>query len=394
MGALDGLKVADFSWVGAGPRATKDLADNGATVVKIESARRLDLGRRSPPFAGGDRRDPDASAFFAQTNTSKLSATINLGDPRGVEVAKRLVAWADVVVENFGPGYMDRIGLGWDVLSALNPAVILASVSVAGRSGPMAGFRGYGNSAAAHSGHAALSGWPGTDPHMPPFAYGDVVAPMFLAVGILAALERRAETGEGGHVDVSQIEPMVHTVADLFAETPAEKPANADPAMAPHGVWHCAGEDRWIAIACEDDAQWRALARVLALDAEPRFADAAGRKAAEAELGARVGAAVAGRDRDDLARALAEAGVPAAPVTDGRDLATDPALAAAGHFVEVPHPVLGPSAMPAPPMRLRATPWSVGPSPLLGQHNADVFEGLLGMDPGEVAALADAGVLA
>ncbi|GGL61516.1 CaiB/BaiF CoA transferase family protein [Wenxinia marina] len=394
MGALDGVRIADFSWVGAGPRSTKDLADNGATVVKIESARRLDLGRRSPPFAKGESRNHDASAFFAQTNTSKMSVTINLGDARGVEVAKRLVAWADVVVENFGPGYMDRIGLGWDVLQEINPGVILASVSVAGRSGPMAGFRGYGNSAAAHSGHAVMSGWPGTDPHMPPFAYGDVVAPMFLTVGILAALERRERTGQGGHVDVSQIEPMVHVLADLFAETPQEKPANADPLMAPHGVWPCAGADRWIAIACEDDAQWAALREVLDLPAEDRFATAGGRKAAEAELDALVAGMVAGRDRDELAQVLAEAGVPAGPVTDGRDLATDPALTEAGHFVQVPHPVLGPSAMPAPPMRLSATPWEVGPSPCLGQHNKEVFEGLLGMAPDEAAALAEEGVLA
>src|SRR5690606_15536402 len=113
MGALDGLKIADFSWVGAGPRATKDLADNGATVIKIESRKRLDLGRLSPPFAG-DPKDVDGSAFFAQTNTSKKSVAINLSDPRGIEVAKKLVAWADVVVENFGPGFLDRIGLGFE----------------------------------------------------------------------------------------------------------------------------------------------------------------------------------------------------------------------------------------------------------------------------------------
>jgi benzylsuccinate CoA-transferase BbsF subunit len=148
VGALDGLKIADFSWVGAGPRATKDLADNGATVIKIESRKRLDLGRMSPPFAG-DPKDFDGSAFFAQTNTSKKSVTINLSDPKGIEIAKKLVAWADVVVENFGPGFMERIGLGYETLKQIKPNIILASVSVAGKTGPMAGFRGYGNSAAA-----------------------------------------------------------------------------------------------------------------------------------------------------------------------------------------------------------------------------------------------------
>ena len=180
-GALHGVKIADFSWVGAGPRATKDLADNGATVVKIESRKRLDLGRMSPPFKDG-KRNPDGSAFFAQTNTSKYGVTINLGDPRGVEVAKKLIAWADVVVENFSKGYLDRLGLSFDQMKAIKPDIILVSVSVAGRTGPASNMRGYGNSAAALSGQAALSGRPGAPPHMPPFAYGDVVAPMFTSM--------------------------------------------------------------------------------------------------------------------------------------------------------------------------------------------------------------------
>lgn len=396
MGALDGLRVADFSWVGAGPRSTKDLADNGATVIKVESRKRLDLGRRSPPFARGESDNPDASAFFAQTNTSKKSVTINLSDPRGVEVAKRLVAWADVVVENFGPGYMERIGLGYDTLREIKPDIILASVSVAGRTGPMAGFRGYGNSAAAHSGHAAMSGWPASEPHMPPFAYGDVVAPMFLTVGILAALEHHARTGEGQHVDVSQIEPMVHTIADLFAEMPAEKPANADLVMAPHGVYPCTGDDAWIAIAVETEEAWHGLSATLGggLAEDPRFTDRAARKANETALDAELSKLTASQDKDALAGALTTAGVAAAPVLDGREVLEHPGLLSAGHFLTVEHPVLGTSRMPAPPMRMAATPHHVGPSPCLGQHNEEVFVGLLGLTPDEVAGLAEKGVLA
>lgn len=394
MAALDGVRIADFSWVGAGPRATKDLADNGATVIKIESRRRLDLGRRSPPFAG-DPGDPDGSAFFAQTNTSKRSVTINLTDPRGVDLARRLVAWADVVVENFGPGYMERIGLGYPALRAIREDIILASVSVAGRSGPLAGFRGYGNSAAAHSGHAAMSGWPDREPHMPPLAYGDVVAPMFATVAILAALEHRARTGQGQHLDISQIEPMVHVIADLFADPPARKPGNDDPAMAPHGVYPCAGEDQWIALAVEDDGQWRALCAVLGLDpADPRFTTAAARRTHRAALDALLAGRTAGQDKAALAATLTAAGVPAAPVQDGREVFEDPALRAAGHFVALDHPVLGRSMMPAPPMRFSATPPRVGPAPLLGQHTEEVLVGILGLAPEEVRALAEEGVLA
>lgn len=383
MTALAGVKIADFSWVGAGPRSTKDLADNGATVIKIESRRRLDLGRMSPPFAGNPK-DPDGSAFFAQTNTSKLSVTINLTDPRGIDLARRLVAWADVVVENFGPGYMERIGLGYDTLRQIRPDIILASVSVAGRTGPMAGFRGYGNSAAAHSGHAAVTGWPGSEPHMPPLAYGDVVAPMFATVAILAALEHRARTGQGQHLDISQTEPMVHVIADLFAEMPAEKPGNDDPQMAPHGVYPCAGQDQWLAIAVESDGQWQALCAVLGLDAS----------ADRAQADAAIAAQTAPRDKGELAAALAAAGVPVASVQDGREVFEDPELRASGHFVPVDHPVLGRSMMPAPPMVFSRTPHAVGPAPLLGQHNAQVFGDILGLDAAELRDLADAGVLA
>lgn len=397
VGALDGIRIADFSWVGAGPRATKDLADSGATVVKIESRRRLDLGRRSPPFAG-DPKDPDGSAFFAQTNTSKLGVTIDLGDPEGVAVARKLIAWADVVVENFGPGYMERIGLGYADLQAIRPDIILASVSVAGRSGPMAGFRGYGNSAAAHSGHAAMSGWPGSEPHMPPFAYGDVVAPMVATLAVLAALEHRDRTGQGQHVDVSQIEPMVHVIADLFAaEGLTDKPGNGDPVMAPHGVFPCAGDDRWIAIAVADDVQWQALCRVLGDDrlaGDPRFATADGRRREGSALADAVGGLTRGWDRHRLMAALAEAGVPAGAVQDGRDVFEDGELRTAGHFVAVDHAVLGTSMMPAPPMRLHDTPFAVRPPPRLGEHNHQVLIDMLGLPEAAVADLEARGVLA
>lgn len=396
MTALSGLRIADFSWVGAGPRSTKDLADNGATVIKVESRRRLDLGRLSPPFANGDSKNPDASAFFAQTNTSKKSVTINLSDPDGIAVARRLCAWADVVVENFGPGYMDRIGLGYETLAGLRPGIIMVSVSVAGRSGRMAGYRGYGNIAAAQSGHAALTGWPGAEPHMPPLAYGDVTAPMFATVAVLAALEHRERTGQGQHLDISQIEPMVHVIADLFAAGVTEQPGNRDPGMAPHGVYPTSGDDRWITIALEEATRWPALCAALGapgLADDPRFATGEARKANEDALDAALSALTATQDRFALTDALTAAGIAAAPVLDGRDLCDSADLAVA-HFVRPDHPVLGAAAMPAPPMRMGTTPWDVGPAPLIGQHNDEVFTGLLGMDPAEVAALTEKGALA
>jgi benzylsuccinate CoA-transferase BbsF subunit len=397
-GPLDGVRIADFSWVGAGPRATKDMADYGATVIKIESRKRLDLGRLSPPFKNG-KPNPDGSMFFGMTNTSKKGVTINLGDPKGVEVAKKLVAWADIVVENFGKGYLDRIGLSFETLQAINPKLIQVSVSVAGRTGPMSGLRGYGNSAAALSGLAALSGWPDRPPHMPPFAYGDVVAPMFATVAMLAALEHRRVTGRGQLIDVSQVEPLVHVLADQFAEYQVKgdgftRPANRSAGMAPHGVFPCRGVDQWCAIAVRDETDWQSLRGLMNLQDDPRFGTLAARKANEDALDARLSLWTAGQDKHLLADRLTAAGIPAEAVFDGRDVFTDPELIAAGHYVPVEHAVLGACDMPGPPVTFSEAEVTVGPPPLLGQDNHAIFVELLGMDEGDVRSLIAGGALA
>lgn len=391
---LEGVKVADFSWVGAGPRATKDLADLGATVIKIESRKRLDLGRLSPPFAGGGR-DPDASTFFAITNTSKLGVTINLSDPRGIEVAKKLVAWADIVVENFSHGYMDRIGLSFDTLKAIKPDIIQISVSVAGRKGPLRTMRGYGNSAGALSGMAALSGWPDRDPHMAPFAYGDVVAPMFATVATLAALEHRRQTGEGQLIDISQTEPLIHVMADRFLGEQTGsggKPGNRSSKRAPQGAYPARGVDQWVAIAARNDAEWRTLAQAAGI-ADPRFATLAGRKAHEDDLDAALSEWTRGQDKRVLADRLATLGIPAEPVNDGRDVFTDPELIERGHYRPVTHSKLGDTELPAPPLRFSDSAIRVDAPPNLGEHNHAVFVELLGMSEAEVRDLTDAGAL-
>lgn len=393
---LEGVKIADFSWVGAGPRATKDMADFGAMVIKIESRKRLDLGRLSPPFAGKGR-DPDASAFFAITNTSKMGVTINLGDPRGVEVAKKLVAWADIVVENFSHGYMDRVGLSFETLKSIKPDIIQVSVSVAGREGPLGTLRGYGNSAAALSGLAALSGWPDRDPHMPPFAYGDVVAPMFATVAMLAALEHRDRTGEGQHIDISQVEPLVHVLSDCLAREQAggfAKPGNRSPSMAPHGAFPCRGKDQWCAIAVADDVQWTMLAELVGVGGDARFATLSGRKANEDALESLIADWTDGQDKHVLADRLSALGIAAEAVNDGRDVFTDPELATNGHYHRIDHPKLGRCDLPGPPMRFSAAEMRVENPPCLGEHNREVFVDLLGMDPAEVDALVQEGALA
>jgi len=394
--ALAGVKIADFSWVGAGPRATKDLADHGAIVVKVESARRLDLGRMSPPFKDG-KRDRDGSAFFGITNTSKLGVAINLGDPRGVAIARKLVDWADIVVENFGKGFMARLGLDYETLSAARPELIMLSVSVAGRTGPMSDLRGYGNSAAALSGLAALSGWPDRMPHMPPFAYGDVIAPMFATVGVLAALEARRRTGKGRHIDVSQVEPLVHVLEDVLVRAQLEGAENArrgneSPTMSPHGVYPCRGHDQWMAIAVRDDADWARLAATIGID-PASFTTLAERRAASAQIDELITAWTIGRDKHRAADTLAAVGVPAEAVFDGRDVFSDPELSN-GHYVAIDHAVLGRCEMPAPPTAFSRSEVKVGPPPRLGEHNRMVFEDFLGLDHDTLETLTAEGVLA
>jgi len=302
-------------------------------------------------------------------------------------------------VENFSKGFLDRLGLSFAQMQAIKPDIILVSVSVAGRSGPMSNMRGYGNSAAALSGQAALAGWAGRPPHMPPFAYGDVVAPMFATVGVLAALEHRARTGQGQWIDVSQVEPLMHTLADVFAQRAdgalADTRGNRRPDASPHDVYPCRGYDQWCAIACETDDQWRRLCQSMNQpDLAALYPTLTDRKTHEDAIYSAIADWTRPMDKHALAQRLTDAGVPAGAVQDGRDVFTDPELAASGHFVRVPHPVLGPCDMPAPPMIYSSSTIEVGPSPLLGQHNREVLEGMLGMNAAEIDELVAQGALA
>jgi benzylsuccinate CoA-transferase BbsF subunit len=290
---------------------------------------------------------------------------------------------------------MERLGLDYATLSAARPDLIMLSVSVAGRTGPMSDLRGYGNSAAALSGLAALSGWPDRPPHMPPFAYGDVVAPMFATIGVLAALEHRRQTGQGRHIDVSQVEPLVHTIEDpLVRAQTGGRPriGNASPTMAPHGIYPCRGHDQWVAIAVRDTADWKALTSLVGLDADA-WPDVAARRAGAEAIDVAIAAWTRSRDKHRAADELAKAGVPAEAVNDGRDVFTDPELGG-GHYVAIDHAVLGACEMPAPPTHFSRSEVKIGPPPRLGEHNALVFEEYLGLDPATLAGLAAEGVLA
>ena len=276
---LEGVKVADFSWVIAGPMLTKYLAIYGADVVKVEAHVRPDRFRLQPPFLQKPSRQ--SSLPFADLNPSKRSLGLNLRSPEGIEIAERLTAWADVVVENFSPGQMEAWGLGYEQLRETNPRLVMLSSSQLGQEGPQASHPGIGNLLQALAGVNHVTGWPDRDPRGPAIPYPDMIAPWFSVISIVAALDYRDRTGKGQHLDLSQIEATLQFfspgILDYTVNGRGRRPAAATDSLeaAPHGVYPCRGDDAWCAISVRTDAEWDALVAVMGAPpwaAELRFA--------------------------------------------------------------------------------------------------------------------------
>ena len=398
--ALHNIRVLDFTWAGAGPYATKFLADFGAEVIKVESRKRPDVGRMTPPFVNNVRH-PDGGALFLHTNTSKLAITLNLQDPRGVEIAKKIAALSDIVMENFTPGVMQRLGLTYEELKKVKPDIIMASSSIYGQSGPKSRLSGFGNTGSAISGHYMLTGWPDREPVSPGVAYADVVQPVFTVISLLAALDYRKRTGKGQYIDSTQVETMIQfispAVTDYFTNGHVEsRMGNRSPYAAPHGVFPCKGEDRWCAIAVSDESEWRNLC--VSMDNPPwcsddKFRSLAGRKANEDELEMLIGKWTVQFDRHELMAMLQEQGVTAGALQDGADLVdTDPQLKERRSFIRLTHPVIGECNHPTQPAKLSESPAGLTTSPCLGQHNEYVYKKLLGIDDEEYGLLMKEGV--
>ncbi|MEV5176645.1 CoA transferase [Streptomyces flaveolus] len=398
---LGGVRVADFTWVGAGPFLTKPLADHGADVIKIESRTRTDPIRSMAPFRDG-RPGVNRSGYFANRNSSKRSICLDLKTPRGKELALDLIAKSDVVASNFTPGTMDRLGLGYQDVLAVRPDVIYLEMPMQGNAGPHRDFRGYGLTIAAAGGLLGLTGHPERPPVGTGTNYPDHVPnPLHAAVAVLAALRRRYRTGEGQYIELAQLESTTNVIgpALLAAATGVriDRSANEDTVAAPHGVYPCAGEDRWCAIGVFTDGQWEALVRVLgnpAWAANTRYATAGGRRAARKEIDECVAAATTTREASELAEALTGEGVPAAAVSDAAHVLADPQLNARNHWKTLAHPEMGSSVYDNIPYRLSVTPGRLrGPAPLLGADTRDVCLDLLGLTPDEYEHLEAEGVV-
>jgi benzylsuccinate CoA-transferase BbsF subunit len=398
---LRGLRVIDFAWVVTGPITGRLLAEFGADVIRVESARRLDPGRTIPPWAAG-QAGPNRSQSFANANAGKRSVALDLALPAARAIARRLIERADVVIESFTPGTMARWGLDYQSVRALKPDIVYVSSCQQGQTGPHAHYRGYGSLAAALAGFYTVTGWADREPPMVYGAYTDFVAHHFASAALLAALDHRARTGEGQHIDIAQRETGLHFLAPEILEYTvngrvAGRRGNADPQAAPHGVYPSAGADRWCAIACESDEQWRALARVMgepAWAADPRLATLAGRKAHEAELDRRLAEWTRGQEAKALMATLQAAGVPAGAVQSCQDLHLDGQIAAREALVWLEHPEMGRTPHEAWAFRLNGDTPPLRRAPCLGEHTEEVLRETLGMTEGEIAQLRETGVLA
>ena len=275
--ALEGVKVLDFCWVAIGPMTTRYLSDFGATVVRVESIHRVDTLRTATPHKDGIP-GINRSGYFANYNGGKRSIALNMSQPRARELARELAKWADVLTENFTPGIMERWGLGYDDIRQSNPGVIMFSASMQGRGGPYSNHPGFGPVLTALSSHTHLTGWPDRTPTSPYGAYTDFLLPHLTVAAITAALDNRRRTGEGCHLDFSQLEGSLYFVAPPLMDYAANgrvqtRQGNEHPTFAPHNAYPCSGDDRWCAITCTNDDEWQALCRLMCQPSSPQTLD-------------------------------------------------------------------------------------------------------------------------
>lgn len=394
---LPDIRVLDFSWAAAGPYATLLLGFMGAEVLKVESRHRPDLSRRgfyqSAPL--------DASPAFNDLNLNKRSVGLNLQTQEARDIVKRLVPHCDVVLENFRPGVMQRLGLDYATLSAINPRLIMASSSANGSTGPESAYAGYAGIFNALGGVGHLTGYADGPPTEMRISM-DLRSGMTLCFAVLTALYARRRTGVGQHIDLSSRESITcltgHEVLHytMNGESP-QRQGNDDALLAPHGCYRCQGDDRWVTIAVGSNAEWQALCRAVGhpeWSEDSRFADAGSRAQNRDALDALLNAWTVQYTQDEVTSTIQQAGVAAYPTMDSATLAASEHLRARDVFITVDHAILGPQTVLGPPWRSAKVPHdSNRPGPLLGEHTEPVLRDLLGLSDADLAQLHVAGAL-
>jgi len=392
---LEGVKVLECAFAAAAPITTTQLAMHGATVVKLETHKRLDMLRVVPPFRGG-KPDINRGAVFEAINPGKYGVSLDLGKPKAREIAMKLAAWADIVLDGYTPGVMKRWGLDYDNVKEGNPGIIYLSTTQQGQYGPHANFLGYGWQAAALGGFYQLTGWPDQGPSQVWGAYTDFINPYHQASVLIAALLYRKRTGKGLYIDESQFECGLkflrpHILDYTTNGRVAHRMGNRSPEAAPHGVFRCRGEDRWVAIAISTEEEWRSFCEVAerpgwALD--PRFETLKARKKNEDVLEKLIEEWTLKHKPEEVMERLQGAGVSAGVVETFEDMYDkDPQLRHREAFPTIRHPETGEQIHRAPSYKMSKTPPELGPAPMLGEHNHYVFKEILGLPEEEINQL-------
>jgi len=385
---LKGVRILNFGWVWAGPVIGQTLGFLGAEVLKVESRARLDPMRRIPPFHGGTY-DPDRSYSNHACWAGNGSVSLNLKESEALDLVRRLVAKSDVVVENFSPGVMNRLGLGYNDLCAVKEDIIMFSMPAAGSTGPMKDVRTYGTTLTALTGLDSVTGYKNGELVPVENAFSDPYTGILGAFAIIAALRHRESSGRGQHLELSQQEAVLPMMGPAYMDyvmngAIAGPKGNEHPqaAASPHGVFRCRGEDRWVSIVCYDDEEWQSLLKAMPeagrLSADD-FATIEQRLARIDEVHRAVEEWTLPRDVSEVVAILQGHGVAAAPVTTTTDLATDPHFRARETFIKARHPLGFTETIYGAYVKMSQSEPVVRPGPALGQDNGYVFKELLGL---------------
>ena len=412
-GALNGVRIVDFTWHVVGPWAPRLLAHHGAEVIKVERPDQYEA-TRSNPINPSPNQGPNESGTFNNTNVDKIAITLDVKHPRGQELIKQLIAKSDVVVENFSAGVLDSWGLGWEVLREINPRLVYVPLSGFGHAGPWKSYRSFGPTAQALSGLTLTSGLPGEPSAGWGFSYMDVMGGFFGGLALTMGLYHARRTGQGVYLDYSIVEAAMSLLGTYFLDFDVNgrstrradfPPGNRSlfPRVAPHNTYRVHGQDRlgqdqWCFIACETQQQFEALCAIVDREdllIDERFSTNEARIEHEAELDAIISAWTLPRSRYEIMDLCQRAGIVAAVVQNAEDrVEYDPQLRARGVYPLSEHPVTGWHRYEGPTVKLSRTPPKLRrPGPLWREHNEYVFGVLLGLDPDEIAQLVVEGVI-
>jgi benzylsuccinate CoA-transferase BbsF subunit len=388
---FEGLKVIDMTWSGAGVFILNFLSHFGATVVRVESARQPDPIRRVYTYTNLTNDSPNAinrGALFSFSHSAKkYSMTLDLKNPAGQEVYRKLVAWADILGECFPTGVMERFGFGYDEVKAIKPDIIMVRSCGYGHTGPMAKQAGFGMTLAAYAMMYSIAGWPDRGPVPVSSYYSDQLSPLPCMLAMVAALDYRRRTGKGQCIDQSQIESSINYLAPLVLDYSANKrhlalSGNKCSYAAPHGIYRCKGDEKWVAIEVYTDTEWQSFCKVIGgpeWTQDARFSTLIGRVGNSDELDKLVETWTLNYTPEEVMALLQKAGVSAGVVTDAKDVFEDPQLNHYKYFREVEHPLIGKVNYAHPPaFKLSDADSEVGPSTVLGEHNEYVCKEILG----------------